>query len=462
MSGVLGLIIIIAAIVGLLYILWRPEWVVVLIIVLFPAEQLLTAYFPMLGGGRSWIINVVTGCLALLAVGMRFAKGEAPYRGYWNKATVALMCLYGFMLVSLLWSPSRGDALGYVRAGYPYWGLYVVLMPPLIRDTLDLRRIMTGVMVVGCIVTALILLNPRSVFQSGRLMVDVGMFSTSERGNPLVLATMGSMMALAGVFIRYDRRSSILMLLRIASVILGFGLAIGSGSRGQVIAVALVGLMFFPLSRRLQNPKQFFLTTIGLLAIAGIGLITMKLFISHENVERWSVESLVSGFGQRFELVLMLFNAWFGSPAHWVVGLGANAFSNVYGEQAYVHNLMMEILGEEGLLGLALLLMILLSTYKSGVSQWRRHRDDPSLRSVTALIGAICVYAFLLSLKQGSFIGMPFPFYWWVVLVKMNRREQLEHVEEEAYEDESDPQGALRVDAPTTWPGVDPEIAEAY
>lgn len=416
----------VAAVLGVLYVLWKPRWAVVLIIVLFPFEQLLATYIPQLLA-RRWLFNIMVGVVALLAVVLRFFRREPLASGFKNPVTYLVATLYALAAVGLLYTPSRGEAVAYMRFGLSYFGLYLVLMPLLVQDIYDFRRLLTGIMLAGTVIAALILLSPQTTYYAGRLFVELATDADAGgRANPLATAELGGLIALIAVLIRYERAGFLLNLLRAAALVLGLGLAIGSGSRGQVLAAVTAGVLFYPIARKVANPRQFFLGAVGF-AVLALGIyLTFKLFIGEQNRERWAVYAMIQDAAGRFDRIWLLLGPYMSSPGHWLFGLGTNAFSSFdpAREGTYVHNLAAEVLGEQGLVGAVVLGASMYFTYRYGYRLWACYRDDPLMRSTAAILAGICAYALILSLKQGSFIADPAPFYWWLVLAKIARHEQ--------------------------------------
>jgi hypothetical protein len=87
--------------------------------------------------------------------------------------------------------------------------------------------------------------------------------------------------------------------------------------------------------------------------------------------------------------------------------------------------MIVQVLCEQGLIGLTLVGVAAWYSFKSGWRMWDMYRNDVAMRSCVAILGAICAYEFLLSLKQGSFIASGAPFAWWLVLAKIATREEI-------------------------------------
>ena len=72
---------------GLLVISWRPQWAAVLVLFIWPVEQLMQVYVPVFAAYGA-LFNYVVGVLALLAVIIRVSRGNRVAFGILNGSTV--------------------------------------------------------------------------------------------------------------------------------------------------------------------------------------------------------------------------------------------------------------------------------------------------------------------------------------------------------------------------------------
>jgi len=418
-------LVIVGAVCGTLYVLWRPHWVFVLVISMFPMEQLLQVYISAFSTHRTWF-NYIVGTLSVLAVVFRMSRREPVLLGYRNPITTLVAVLYVLWTVGVLFSPARDIAVDSWRQGIPYIGLLLVFLPLLVKDIFEFRQLLSGMMFLGSVIAVLVIANPNSSYYSGRLFLDLGMVAGVDRfGSPLALGEMGGMIALVAVLARPNKATGIYTLLRIAAFVSGMGLAIGSGSRGQVLAAAITGILFYPLARKIANPRQFFLGAAGF-GFVVFGLYAVfKLFIGAQNEQRWNAFGMLRDTTLRLNMAMDLLHAYIASPSHWLLGLGTNAYASISPDQytIYVHNVVAEILCEHGIVGAILFAAITVLTFKYGRRLWSLYRDDPSMRATVAVLLASCTYALFLALKQGS-ISYPAPFFWWMVLAKLYKHEE--------------------------------------
>jgi hypothetical protein len=414
------------AAVGFFVLLSRPQWVVLLIIMMFPMEQLVQAYIPAFGANRA-MFNYIVAALGAVGVVSRFAKREPITLGYFNIATICIAFIYVLWFVGVYWTPATLVAKEQVVASYPYIILMLVFLPLLLVDVFEFRRVLMGLMIGGTVLAVLIMLHPNSTFYSGRLSLDLGMNAGPARvSNPLALGELGGMIAIIAVLFQSQRGGTWYTVIRVTAFIAGMGLAIGSGSRGQVLGACVAAVMFFPVARRMANPKQFLVSLIVFAVVVAGLLLVFKLFIGQQNQQRWDPFAMVRDTTMRLNMVEELLGAYFAHPSQWLFGLGTNAYATISSDRhtIYVHNIAAEVLGEHGIVGFSLFLIVSILTVIYGRNLWKMYRDDPSMRAVVAVLLAICANGLFLALKQGS-MGYPAPFFWWLILAKLYHHERL-------------------------------------
>ena len=423
MIQLLGIVIVAAAAIGAVYVLARPHWAFVLLMVMFPLKQLLQVYVPFVGNHPT-LVNYSVGSVVLASVVFRIVRGDRVASEYFNRVTMMTMGIYALWLLGVFFSPARDNIIPRLHLDLMYQVLFLVLMPLLIVDLREFRKALHGLLWIGSIICVLIMFNPHSVYYAGRLTLDMSMLAGSRDtvGNALATASLGAMTALVAVLIAPERPSTLFLWLRIGAFIAGMGMSIGSGSRGQVLAACVAAILFYPLSRRLANPKQFFVVVLGFIVLS-LGIFAVfKIFIGSQNQERWNPLGMLRDTTMRLDMVMLLFNEWLSNPSQWFFGLGTGYYSVIAPDKNvtrdYVHNIVAELLCEHGLVAFTLFLAIVFTVFKQARRMFAIHRDDPSLRSCVAALCAIGFFTLLEGLKQGS-ISYPAPFFWWVILAKI-------------------------------------------
>ena len=393
---------------------------IVALIVMLPMEQVILAQFGRYTVGGQ-LLNYMVGLIILYAVLRKTIKGRLNLLNHIRTPFFAAIGLFLIAAAGLLWTPSRGDAIEAFGYGVPYWGLMIVLAPLLVDDIKDFRTVLLPTMVAGCCLILIIVFGGYTKVYSGRLFIELGSPGDYEsRGNTLALATLGAVVAVISVLYRPERTSTLINAIRLGSLLMGFGLTLLSGSRGQVLGAALCSLLFFPLAREIKDIKQFLVRSIGAIFLLGFGYLSMKLFITSENVGRYDSGMMIQDIFYRFGNIGILAREFINQPFAWLLGLGPRAFTEyATSDQPYVHNFLAEALFEEGLIGFLCVFILLKHTWRNGNFLFKEVSDSPSLRSTTACLLALTLLVFIISLKQGSFINAPSMVMWPLFVCKI-------------------------------------------
>src|SRR5688572_10178854 len=128
MLQVLTILLAAATIVGVFYVLWRPQWAVILVLILWAFEQLLQSYFSFLFV-HSAIINFAIAGLAGLALMVQMGRGVPVFSGYSNRVTWLTLVFYIYWTAGVIYSPAPNDALLALREGLPYMILLLGILP---------------------------------------------------------------------------------------------------------------------------------------------------------------------------------------------------------------------------------------------------------------------------------------------------------------------------------------------
>ena len=345
------------------------------------------------------LFNYLIAIIVTLSILRQLFTGGRIFSGMNNPVTWCLGLLLLLSASSIAWSPVPVDGKALVIKGLPYTVLYLLLAPLLVGTLREFRIVPTVVILIGLATTVAVLMNPRSSLQAGRLYVE---FSDGGVSSPLALGNLGALMFIYALLYRPEGFGRYAFPFRIAAGLLGLGLALQSGSRGQVMFAIFLGVVLYPISQRIGDVKKFFL----LVFTAGIGaigvLLTMRLFIGGDNIERWSTQSLSDGWTGRIEMLFAALGSFLEQPSAWLLGRGANAFREIRPDHAYVHNAPVEALTELGIVGFALYIIILATGFHAARTLWRYFRDKPLLRPALACLFATVLFHTLTSLKQGS------------------------------------------------------------
>lgn len=441
MTTALGILIIAAFLVYSIMSIARPMWAFALLVMMWPLEQLVQSYVPFFAA-NGILFNIYVAVVVGLAALRRLTFGGMDsLREYANPTLYAVTGLYLIGLASLAWTPGFEYALGQARWLGPYIlvGVYLATMlPQRIEEFGEFRRVM---MIVGGLIAILILINPNLKFYGDRAMVNLA--GPVDRANPLALAEIGAIIAVIAAISRDRGVTGIKVALRIAVVLIGIGLALKTGSRGQVIAAFIVIIFLYPTARKSERLTQTLINLAGLCLFGFVLMIAVSTFVTSENLDRWSLRSLLDGGAGRLEFVFMYLNAFIESPQAWLFGFGSMAFGEVVPEGGvrFVENLFAESFFEFGVLGLTFMSIILIQSVKMAFWMIRNSPTESARINATALFGLWLIY-FIIASKAYN-IWTAFPFFCICITINkcglIAKKEWifLEELEEEEEEEEN-------------------------
>lgn len=408
---------------GVLYTLFKPQWAILFIIILYPLEQLLTTVSTFFATNAK-VLNLIVGGVAVVGVVSAFLGQRMPFRGYLNPAWFFTLALYVWAIMGVAYAPDRSKAIEDLTVGLPYLGLLLVFPGLLVNDLPDFRRLIVPTMVIGTAIIGLIITSPNTSMFGGRLGISGSASSGTTILNPLATATLGGTIAIMAVLYKPDRNILFVNLVRGGALTAGLAIAMLSGSRGQLLGALFASFVMFPFARQIKNIMQFLAVSVSGVVAAGFGFVVLSLVTTSDAAGRWDADTLEAGVGNRWEMILVMTQTYLSKPISYVQGLGTSAFTTYYtqGDIPYVHNMPAQILTEHGLVGVVLLGLVMLFVVRSALRLLGMYKDSPTELSTAAILIAICLYQLFLSLKQGSFFTSAVPFWWFLVLVKIHSR----------------------------------------
>lgn len=346
------------------------------------------------------LINVLMGVLAVIGLAVQMFRNLFFFTrtGLSTIGIVVLLFLYAFM--STLWSPVTDISLEQWSSRLPYLILLVVMAPFLLSKVEDFNAAMTSLIWLSLVLTPLLLFT---VNWKGRAIVFEGMSMFGSTGNPLAPAQMAGCASIAIVFIKLANKNILWSIFKWFAFALNMMLIVKTGSRGQIFSTIISIAIFWPVGNRVNNMGSFMLAGLSLAFMAFVGSEALSYF--WENDKRFSEEGMKSSMTGRFDVAMLLLNKWVESPLSIVFGLGNSASFDPRIIGFYPHNTLLEVIGEEGLVGLFLFLFIIYLYIKSVVATYKIVKDDSVLRGVLATLSATVLYLLMLSLKQGSLLG---------------------------------------------------------
>jgi hypothetical protein len=431
----------------------RTRWAIVLVFAYSGIEQLIES-FSVFFASKSSLINIAVGVVSLLTVVRLFVFGERPFRGAFNPVSMLVFALYGLAFFGLLYSMMPAAATYFLKTGFPYYALFLVLVPAMITRTTTMNDVAIMMLVVGCAVMIAILISPRTIFYGSRMFIDLSYsrIESDSRGNPLAIGELGGTVVIFATLMRAPRVGSVIALFRTGAVVLGLAICFLAAVRGQLVFSVFFSVLLFPLANRVRDVKQFLIRSGFAGAACGVVLIVYKLFLSgSESADRFSAAGIIGGLEARMYFLTQSFSAYASNPGSYLQGLGTGSFNAVVRHEGdgflYPHNLFIDVLMHQGLLGFGLLMLIFGLTARSAWVLFQRARHGLVDRNAVSIAIALCGYQTMISMKQGTFMLYPLPFYMFLVLVKMHKLSDYELAEAGAQAGWDDPfEGAYHGD----------------
>jgi hypothetical protein len=405
----------------------NPRWMVAMIMLLYPIEQLLQAGAPFLRSGAAGgqVVNYVVGVASIGSALVVSRSSERPFMGLLNTATVTVTLLLLWATISLLWSLDRVGGLDMTLANWPYYFLRILIASFLITSVGDLRGLWLSVLTLGSTLCVLILVNPGFTSQWGRLgIVEGGKMSS----NPLALGDLGALVFLSAVLFRAHGLGRWFDVVRFMAAILGIVVALQSGARGQVFLSFAIAFAGFPLALRLRNVQGFAVTVVGLLAIAAILPFFMSQLLEGVAAKRFSYDELLEGDSsatERWQNVRALFDAWSMRPQAFFVGIGYFSFGVIGGGAVYSHVIVADLVFELGIPGVVALVVLSWSTFVACKTLFMDHAGDPVERNSVAILIAVTSLFYLLANKQGDLWGSTGLFMLMAIVGRLKSRAEL-------------------------------------
>lgn len=398
----------------------RP-WFCFVLVCCFPIiEGVIQSYIPFFASeGNRPLINYMVALLASTTVVVRFFREPGSFRNAVNPILVLVILIQLMSYLALTWTSDFSNGLTLTWSRAPYSLLYIVVAPLLISTLPELGKTRVPFIFIATSALVMLMLSPNVRFEGERL---VNAISSSESTGTLINGELGVMVIIFVALTTYAGTRKLVFPLAALAGFIGLGMGLYTGARGQVLAGILVIFLFFPVARRIRSLGNFMATSLGLLIFLLIIMFAIQFFITGDNADRWSYESLASA-GGRGEIAIESISSWVTRPSAWLLGSGTGSFMTLDTEHIYPHNHIIELLIEVGIVGLGIYLTMLYLLVRYALQLYRTYRDDDSIRPIVALLLGICLFVFILSLKQGSVHAPGRPFLWFLLLGRLGARE---------------------------------------
>ena len=402
---------------GLFISLWRyPAVALAGVLCMFGLEQwgqATTTFFAQ----QHTVTNIMIGGMLVLALGVQgVRKGSSIFAGYPPVGWLTF-ALFVYAFASTQWAPRSDISLNLWANGRSYLITFLVLSPLIVTETKDLRSAYTALLLIGGTLSILLLFFVK--WETRRIVLDHGL------GNPLTVAAMAGMVVLIAILADPWPQSKLWLPCKWVLVALCLALVVRSGSRGQLLGVIVLSAACWPLSRRIAGPRQFIAWVFYYCSL--LGSQPWHCGRSGQNKKRITLEE-VDGTSKRCRaqcpVVLTRLCIYFGfgtvlqDNTFWSWEFGIIRPTHTRHLSAFVP---LEILAEEGLIGIILFLLILSITAKNALRCYRHIQKSPSERPIFAVLVAMFLYTLLLALKQGNLLGNLELFMFGIVIGKYDQ-----------------------------------------
>jgi len=317
-----------------------------------------------------------------------------------------------YALASIAWAPQLEVSIGRWKDAFPYLVTMIYLAPLAVEDRGDLHVALSGTLVVGIVVAALLLFSVE--WEGRQVVLSRAGGGEAVGGNPLTVGQLGGTLVLLGVLYQSISGAVPYRLLKPIAVVIGLALVARSGSRGQFVGAVIVAAAFWAFanpSRRTRKPLIGLVVAATLAVLAKIGA---ELYWAGDS--RFSVAALQGDYLGRLHNAAVLLRHWAHSPLSIVFGLGNSASYDARILGIYPHIVPLEVLGEEGIVGFVMFIVLVIWTIVAGARTIRALGDDGDARSLFACVAGLWVYSFLLINKQGSLL-LAQDFFLYTILV---------------------------------------------
>ena len=402
---------------------YRPAYVMSLAFCIYPFEQWAQVKSAFFAGNGS-AINFAFGFLVLLALLMVVIRGKNPLNPL-TPGAVVCFSLFLYAGASCLWSVDSNVSIFMFKFNLPYVTTFIFLVPLVIHDSKDLRAGIMGTLIFGSVLMVM-LVTSTTTNELGRgveyrhdfVNVTHRGGRTQEELTPLALAEMAGTLAIIAILMNYSGSARIWSLLRWGVVLLALLLIVRSGSRGQLIGLAVVP--FFVGVSRGRSGRVATILVGAAVFVVGLLIVVFALSGATEVIgNRFQVDKALESFEEsRLGMCSIMLSEWvYGGPSAWLFGLGSSASWVLMG--IYPHVVVVEVLVELGIVGLLLLSVVTFCCIGDWLKLIKLSDSDKVKRGLYGTLGGVGAYLILLTFKQGSLLTHPPLFMLTMVVFRM-------------------------------------------
>ncbi len=387
-----------------IWVAFRPPVAVAIVLCMFSIEQLLQTTIPYFGQHRPAANLFVAGLAAEALIVALFRRQLVLFRHYPRVGWV-IMALFAFAFISGLWTMYvPGWKHQWISQG-PYVLLMMISIPLLVYDERSFRTALVAMLVVGIFIVPLLLFKGDWFGRSLRVAGTGGLaWSKKNLLYANELANTATRVLLIIVLMNFRGVSRWLTLLRWPLVVLCLMLIVKAQSRGALAGGILAAIVMLPISRQLLHQRRVVSVLFGVSVLAMLSAFVVMQLATQK---RWNLQDMWADMvGVRIaRSVTVLDTCLEGGPVRWVVGIGQGAAwsPQVVGDMTEM--VYAETLAEEGMIGFALLVIVMVMTARAVVRCARATVHMPSARAIVATLGALALFDFLLMGKAHTLLG---------------------------------------------------------
>ncbi len=373
-----------------------PAYSLVGLLCMFGLEQWGVIYFPAIRS-YSQFINIFFLLLIVVSVlrNMPYINFHAEMSNSRIRKLSVLLFIYAF--ISILWAPEDANALSIWEGSWPYIVAAIIFAPLTIRNLRDYENVQKWLILYGGVLITLFAYVPK---WGNRALVINGVESL---GLPLALSMLSGFILIAAI-LTVKKNIISLAIVGVVSISSLF-VMIKTGSRGQFLFALLSIAIVAPFSWKAAATKNLFsiIIVIVLLGYAASYIFSTTGLLT----DRWSYGELSEDAVGRLNMAFRLLGFWFSDPFNILFGLGNSASFSMEYIGVYPHIVILEVIGEEGLIGIALYSLIIYWVLKGFFKELSDKRLDVRIKKILSVNYAWWVFCLFLSFKQGSLITSP-------------------------------------------------------
>ena len=373
----------------------------------FAIEQLFSAHSRFFFDRPSFI-NIALASIIVVAF-IYSLKRHRSIRRLFTREFIAYIALLFYILVTGLWSYSD-QVINQLIIAAPYI-IASVLLVFTILNTEDLDGFIKGLVLFGSVTVLALVLTPAFGVGGVRVPWIKDIYGNNYLLNYLQLGYSSGLLLICVAVQQLRENKWVDFLLRSVLAILALYVMVRSGARGQTILSIGCAIGAYWVSSR-RGPAG--LALLVLLSAATVTMFVELLGDMWGSSNRWDFEKISEDGKGRLEIAYVGLEMWANSVVSMVFGIGHFAIGHVTG--SYPHIVPLEVLAEEGLIGISIYLFILTSIFKKSIKLVAKHATTHAERTNRITIVAIMLLAFFLSLKQGTVLGN-WPFFMFGLLV---------------------------------------------